>query len=137
MRRVQVRQPGGGRHAQLIAIRKPTSESCGVAIEVKIYAIAAGVLFCLATLGIFLSNLFLIVIIGELNKRRHQSNQLSAFFLMPWRISAIFNEYRLRYPDGRFLRYVYVCLFVGMACFLASVIVFLYATRLAHSSMSY
>jgi hypothetical protein len=103
----------------------------------KIYAIAAGVLFCLATVGIFLSNLFLIVIIGELNKRRRQSNQLSIFFLMPWRISAIFNEYRLRYPEGRFLRYVYIGLIVGMACFLASMIVFLYASRMAGRGMGY
>lgn len=102
----------------------------------KIYAIAAGVLFCLATVGIFLSNMFLIVIIGELNKKRGQSNQLS-ILLMPWRISAVFNEYRLRYPEGRFLRYVYVCLFAGVGCFLASMLVFLYASRLAHSGMGY
>jgi hypothetical protein len=103
----------------------------------KTYAIAAGVLFCLATVGVLLSNLFVVVIIGELNRKRRQANQLSMFFLMPWKISAIFNEYRLRYPEGRFLRYVYVCLAFGMACFLASMIVFLYASRLARGGMGY
>jgi len=103
----------------------------------KAYLIAVCVLFSFATIGILLSNLFMMVVVGELNKRRQRSNQLSFILLTPWRISAIAREYRMRCPQGRFLRYAGICLVAGVVFFAASAVLFWYAWRMGQSSMGY
>ncbi len=103
----------------------------------KAYLIVVCVLFSGATVGILLSNLFLMVAVGELNQRRSKNNQLSFIWLTPWRIAAMAREYRMRCPQGRFLRYAGICLIAGMVFFAASAVVFWYAWRLAQSGVGY
>jgi hypothetical protein len=103
----------------------------------KAYLIAVCILFSAATIGILLSNLFLMVAVGELNQRRSKTNQLSFIWLTPWKIATIAREYRMRCPQGRFLRYARICLIAGFVCFAASACIFWYAWRMAHSGMGY
>jgi hypothetical protein len=103
----------------------------------RAYLITVCVLFSAATIGILLSNLFMLVVVGELNKKRQKSNQLSFILLTPWKIAAIAKEYRLRYPHGRFVRYATVCLIAGVTFFAASAVLFWYASRLAQSGTGY
>jgi hypothetical protein len=103
----------------------------------KAYLIAVTVLFSAATIGILLSNLFLMVAVGELNQRRSKKNQLSFLWLTPWRIAAVAREYRMRCPQGRFLRYAGICLIAGLVFFAASAVLFWYAWRLAQGGTSY
>jgi hypothetical protein len=103
----------------------------------KAYLIAVCVLFSFATIGILVSNLFLMVAVGELNQRRSKTNQISFIWITPWRISAIAREYRTRCPQGRFLRYAGICLIAGIVCFAVSAAIFWYAWRMAQSGMSY
>lgn len=101
----------------------------------RAYLIAVCVLFSLATIDILLSNLFLMVAVGELNQRRGKSNQLTFLWLTPWRISAMAREYRMRCPQGQFLRYSGICLIAGLIFFAASAVVFWYAWRMAQSGI--
>lgn len=101
----------------------------------RVWAIACSALFGVATFGILGFNLILLVIVGELNRKRQRSNQLSAFFYTPGRISAIFREYRLRYPEGRFLSYAYLCVSITVASVLSSTAILLYALHLIRSGM--
>ncbi len=103
----------------------------------RAYLIAVCILFSAATIGILLSNLFLMVAVGELNQRRSKTNQLSFLWLTPWRISAMAREYRMRCPQGRFLRYAGICLIGGLVFFTASAVVFWYALRIAQMGTSY
>jgi hypothetical protein len=103
----------------------------------RAYLIAVCILFSIATISILLSNLFLMVVVGELNQRRSKTNQLSFVWLTPWRISAIAREYRMRCPQGRFVRYAGICLIAGVVFFAVSAVIFWYAWRLAQSGPTY
>ena len=72
--------------------------------------------FCLAMSGVFLGNMFMMMIIGEINRKR--TDGMSYFGFTPSKMIAIFKEYRKSYPKGR-LHVYFVASFVltvgGMA----------------------
>ena len=56
--------------------------------------------FCVALTGLFLSNLFLTMMIGEINRKRQDGNLVSYFgFTFP-KVLRVFGEYRSSYPNG-------------------------------------
>jgi len=64
-------------------------------------AIAGIVSFCLALTGLFLANMFLMMMIGEINRKREEGNLISYLgFTFP-KMLRIFGEYRRSYPSGR------------------------------------
>jgi hypothetical protein len=101
------------------------------------YLIAACVLFSAATFAAIFSNLFFMVVIGEVNRRRVATNQISYFWLTPWRFSDICTEYRRRCPQGRFLRYSFICFAAAVACALGSLGLILYATHFFQGGPGY
>jgi hypothetical protein len=63
-------------------------------------AIVAIVSFCLALTGLFLANMFITMMIGEINRKRQEGNVISYFgFTFP-KILRIFDEYHSSYPRG-------------------------------------
>lgn len=59
------------------------------------------ILFAMAMTGVVLANMFLIVMIGEINRKRQEGNLVSYFgFTFP-KILRIYREYRRSYPNGR------------------------------------
>ena len=64
-------------------------------------AIIGIVFFCVAMTGLFLGNMTLIMMIGEINRKRQEGNLVSYFcFTLP-KALRIFREYRSLYPDGK------------------------------------
>ena len=56
--------------------------------------------FCLAMTGLFSANMFLTMMIGEINRKRQDGNLISYFgFTFP-KTLRIFSEYRHSYPSG-------------------------------------
>lgn len=55
--------------------------------------------FCLAMTGVFLANMTTIMMIGEINRKRKEGEQLS-YFGSSFRLTAILAEYHRHYPDG-------------------------------------
>ncbi|HEX5081559.1 MAG TPA: hypothetical protein VFY40_05910 [Blastocatellia bacterium] len=57
--------------------------------------------FCVFMAGMFLANMFLMTMIGEINRKRQEGNLISYFgFAFP-KMLRIFSEYRSSYPDGK------------------------------------
>lgn len=64
-------------------------------------AIAGIVSFCFVLTGLFLANMFLMMMIGEINRKRDEGNLISYFgFTFP-KMLRIFGEYRRSCPCGR------------------------------------
>lgn len=62
--------------------------------------IAGIVFFCIAMTGLFLANLFLTMMIGEINRKRQDGSVVSYFgFTFP-KMLRIFGEYRRSFPNG-------------------------------------
>jgi tellurite resistance protein TehA-like permease len=56
---------------------------------------------CVAITGLFVANIYLTMMIGELNRKRQDGSHVSYVgFTFP-KILRIFGEYRRSYPDGR------------------------------------
>jgi len=64
-------------------------------------AIAGIVSFSFVLTGLFLANMFLMMMIGEINRKREEGNLISYFgFTFP-KMLRIFGEYRRSYPTGK------------------------------------
>jgi hypothetical protein len=56
--------------------------------------------FCIAMSGLFIANLFLTIMIAEINRKRQDGNMVSYLgFTFP-KMLRIFKEYRALYPNG-------------------------------------
>lgn len=77
-------------------------------------AIVGIVLFCTAVSAIVLANLFLTMMIGEINRKRSDDNLVSYFgFTLP-KMLRIFREYRRAYPGGKLQIYCLISFAVGV-----------------------
>ncbi len=61
--------------------------------------------FCVATSGAVLANMFLLMMVGEINRTKGVDAQESYFGYSPPKMLRVFREYRARYPDGRLAAY--------------------------------
>jgi hypothetical protein len=69
---------------------------------------------CVFATGLIVANMFLYMMIGEINRKRAEGNLVSYFgFAFP-KIQRIFNEYRLKYPNGKLHIYVLLAFAVAM-----------------------
>ena len=59
------------------------------------------IFFCVAMTGIFLGNIFTMMMIGEINRKRQEGNLISYFGFTPLKSVQILREYRSSYPDGK------------------------------------
>jgi hypothetical protein len=71
------------------------------------------VLFCISMTGVFLANLFLFMMIGEVNWKRPDGDQISYFGHHYFKTKRIFGEYRKLYPEGTI--HVYMLISVAVA----------------------
>lgn len=70
-------------------------------------------LFCVYMTGIFLGNVFLLMMIGEVNRKRPDGNQISYFGFHLFKIARIFSEYRGSHPEGKI--HIYTSISVAAA----------------------
>jgi len=71
--------------------------------------------FCLFMTGIVLANMFLFMMIGEVNRKRQDGSLVSYFGFTFSRLTHIFGEYRRAYPAGKTHIYALVAFAVAMA----------------------
>jgi hypothetical protein len=57
--------------------------------------------FSVAMTGAFAANMFLIMMIREINRKRQDGNLVSYIGYTPFKIIRIFSEYRRLYPKGK------------------------------------
>jgi len=76
--------------------------------------------FCSGVSGVVLANMFLIMIIGEINRKRPNGNLESYFgFTLP-KMLRIFKEYRRLYPSGKLRIYFRAALTLAIISAVAS-----------------
>lgn len=70
-------------------------------MQVSTGVVAGIILFCVALSAAFLANLFVTMMIGEINRKRQEGDLISYFgFTFP-KMLRIFHEYRRLYPSGK------------------------------------
>lgn len=75
--------------------------------------------FCLVLTGLFLANMFLWMMIGEINRKRDEGHLVSYFgFTFP-KMLRIFSEYRRLYPGGKLHVYAWSAFAVAMLFLIA------------------
>jgi hypothetical protein len=57
--------------------------------------------FCVAMTGVFLGGMTMVMMIGEINRKRQEGNLISYFGYTFPKMLRIFQEYRSLYPDGK------------------------------------
>ncbi|MFZ1973968.1 MAG: hypothetical protein WAU89_14050 [Candidatus Acidiferrales bacterium] len=78
--------------------------------------ILGAISFCLALSGMVTANLFVTMMIGEINRKRQDGNLVSYFgFTFP-KMQRIFREYRSSYPDGKLHFYALTAFAVAAIC---------------------
>jgi hypothetical protein len=75
--------------------------------------LAGVVLFCIFMTGVFLANMFQFMMIGEVNRKRPDGDQVSYFGHHYFKTKRIFGEYRKLHPEGAI--HVYMLISVAVA----------------------
>jgi|SRR5580698_1194393 hypothetical protein len=70
--------------------------------------LAGIVLFCISMTGVFLANLFFFMMIGEVNRKRPDGEQISYFGHHYFKTKRIFGEYRTFYPESNIHIYMLI-----------------------------
>jgi hypothetical protein len=73
----------------------------------------------IATSAMIMANLFLYIMIGEINRRREEGNLISYFGFAYPKTKRIFDEYRTLYPNGKMHIYALTAFAVAMAGLIA------------------
>ena len=73
------------------------------------------VLFCIFMTGIFLANILLYMMIGEVNRERRDSNLVSYFWFTLPKMFRIVGEYRRLYPESNIHIYMLISSAVAFA----------------------
>ena len=79
--------------------------------------------FCAALSGVILANLFVLMMIGEINRKKEDGKLISYFGSTPPKTLQIFGEYRRLYPNGKLHIYALAMFARGMiALFVVAVL---------------
>lgn len=70
--------------------------------------------FCVALSGVILANMFVIMMIGEINRKKEEGSLISYFGFSPPKVMQIFTEYRSLYPNGKLHIYALAVFAIAM-----------------------
>lgn len=70
-------------------------------MQMNLWLIIGIIAFCAALSGVILANMFVIMMIGEINRKREDGKLISYFGFTPPKVLRIFSEYRRSYPNGK------------------------------------
>jgi len=70
--------------------------------------------FCGTLTGLLLANMFLIMMIGEINRKKSEEHLISCFGFTYTKLQRVYHEYRLLYPNGNLLKYFRISFALGV-----------------------
>jgi hypothetical protein len=82
--------------------------------------------FCLALSGVILANMFVIMMIGEINRKREEGNLISYFGFTPPKTMRVFDEYRRLYPNGKLHIYFFAVFGLAMIALIIVGVIYLF-----------
>lgn len=95
-------------------------------MQVNLRLVIGIIAFCLTLSGVILANMFVMIMIGEINRKREDGKLISYYgFTLP-KTMQIFDEYRRLYPKGRL--HIYALGVFALAMIALSVVAVLYLT---------
>lgn len=74
-------------------------------MQMSLKVIITVIAFCVAMSGVVLANMFFIMMIGEINRKRQEGKLISYFGYTPTKVQRVLAEYRSLYPIGKFRTY--------------------------------
>ena len=74
--------------------------------------------FGIALTGATLGNMFIIMMIGEINRKKEEGHLISYFGYPPWKTFQVCHEYRRLYPNGKILAYEIVSVVIMLIGFI-------------------
>lgn len=80
--------------------------------------IAATISLCMGTTAAILGNMFLLMIAGDVNRRKGQDARISYFLWTFPKLVRTLQEYRTQYPGGNLHVYFWAAVATAMAAFL-------------------
>jgi len=64
--------------------------------------------------GLLLANMFLMMMIGEINRKKSEEHLISYFGFTYTKLQRVYHEYRLLYPNGNLLKYYWISFALGV-----------------------
>ena len=95
-------------------------------MQINVWLVMGIIAFCLALSGVILANMFVMMMIGEINRKREDGKLISYFGFTPPKTMRIFDEYRRLYPNGKL--HIYALTTFALAMIALIVVGVLYLT---------
>ena len=95
-------------------------------MQISLWLVIGIIAFCLALSGVISANMFVIMMIGEINRKREDGKLISYFGFTPPKTMRIFAEYRRLYPDGKL--HIYALAVFALAMIALIIVGVLYMT---------
>ena len=70
-------------------------------MQMNLWLVIGIIAFCVTLSGVILANMFVIMMIGEINRKKEEGGLISYFGFSPPKVHRIFAEYRSLYPNGK------------------------------------
>lgn len=70
-------------------------------MQMNLWLVIGIIAFCVALSGVILANMFVLMMIGEINRKKEDGRLISYFGFTPPKTVQIFTEYRRSYPNGK------------------------------------
>jgi len=95
-------------------------------MQISLWLVIGIIAFCLALSGVISANMLVIMMIGEINRKREDGKLISYFGFTPPKTMRIFAEYRRLYPDGKL--HIYALAVFALAMIALIIVGVLYMT---------
>ena len=95
-------------------------------MQMNFWLVIGIIAFCAALSGTILAKMFVIMMIGEINRKREDGKLISYFGSTPSKTMRIFDEYRRLYPNGKL--HIYALAVFALAMIALIVVAVLYLT---------
>jgi hypothetical protein len=96
-------------------------------MHMNLWLVIGIIAFCVALSGVIMANMFVIRMIGEINRKNEDGRPISDVGFTPPKVVRIFTEYRRLYPDGSL--HIYSLAVFAIAMFALIVVGVVYLTQ--------
>ena len=94
-------------------------------MQMKVWLVIGIIAFGVAMTGVISANIFMTLMIGEINRKREDGKQISYIGFTPGKTLEIFGEYRRLYPNGKLHIYSRGMFAIGVLAFFVVVVIYL------------
>ena len=94
-------------------------------MQMNLWLVIGIIAFCAALSGVILANMFVIMMIGEINRKKEDGRLISYFGFTPPKVLRIFAEYRSLYPNGKLHIYALAVFAIAMVALIVVAVLYL------------